>query len=101
MVSVVEQPEPDPHSAPPPSGQAGQRRVRELLRDCGTARNQDERATVLVKLATELTGLADDITADHDRARRYPELIAGLRGQADMARLAAVLEQCHEHHRAG
>ncbi len=86
-VSLVERPEPDGEG----SG-SGQVRVRDLLRQCGATRERHERAAAMARLADELTHAADDIAADPDRARQYREVVAGLRGQADMARVAAAFD---------
>jgi hypothetical protein len=62
--------------------------VRELLRRCGRTRDRAERAGTLASLAAELERAAEDITT------RYgdPEVVAGLLGQASMARAIADLE---------
>jgi len=62
--------------------------VRELLRRCGRTRDRAERAGTLSHLATELELAAEDITTQ----RGDPEVVAGLLGQASMARAIADLE---------
>lgn len=78
-------------------------RVRDLLRRVGAACDRGERAALLARLAEELDLAADDLAADAVRARRYAEMIAGLRGQAGMARVAAAFDQQDrdEHRRVG
>lgn len=70
-------------------------RVRDLLRACGATSDRDQRARLMVRVADELEYAADDIAADEARAERYQQVIAGLRGQADMARVAAAFDE-HE-----
>lgn len=70
-----------------------QERVRDLLRRVGTARDRGERAALLARLAEELDLAADDLAADEVQARRCREVIAGLRGQAGMARVAAEFDR--------
>lgn len=62
--------------------------VRELLRRCGRTRDRAERAGTLASLAAELERAAEDITTQ----RGDPEIVAGLLGQASMARAIADLE---------
>ncbi len=90
-VSLVEQPEHNDDSGTEPGG------VRDLLRRCAAARDRHERAELMARLADELTHLADDIAADRERARQHREVVAGLRGQADMARLAAAFDGYSTH----
>ena len=80
-----------------PQGQAsypGNARVRELLRRCARTRDRAERAALLARVAYELDRAADQKAAtspDLDASAR--ELIAGLHGQASMARFIADLER--------
>ena len=62
--------------------------VRELLRECGRTRDRAERAGMLLRLAGELERAAEDITTHRGDA----EVVAGLQGQAGMARAIAGLE---------
>ncbi len=86
---MVEQPETDGGSG---SGRPGQMRVRDLLRWCATTHDRGERAEVMVRIADELERAADEIAADPSRAREHREVVAGLRGQADMARVTAAFD---------
>lgn len=62
--------------------------MRELLRWCGRTRDRAERAGMLLRLADELERAAEDITTQ----RGDPEVVAGLLGQAGMARAIADLD---------
>lgn len=67
--------------------------VRDLLRLCARTRDRAERAAILTRVAHELDMAAGEVALD-DRARvGARELVAGLRGQASMARLVADLER--------
>lgn len=84
------------HHSGSTSGQPGLR-VRDLLRLHGASRNCCERAALMAQVAVELNNAANDIAADPTHAQQHRDVIARLRGQADMARLAG--RECAEHAR--
>lgn len=66
-------------------------RVRDLLRRCGASHDSAERATLLILIADELERSAGEIVAA-DPESYSRELVAGLRGQAGMARFIAEVD---------
>ena len=81
---------PDQAGAQP---QAEGLRVRDLLLQCGQARDHGQRAELLARIADGLDQAAAAIAA-HAQQRPGAEAdAAGLRGQAGMARVAAELER--------
>lgn len=108
-MSVVEQPQQHGvDTEPEQSARMRVMRVRDLLRACGATRDRGERAELLARLADELENTAGELehtagerAADDTRAQRYQLVIAGLRGQAGMARVAAAFDdQDRAEHRA-
>lgn len=75
------------------SSEPGDRSVRDLLRDCGRTRDRFERAALLSRLSAELDQVAEAITVRAHAQERGAETVAGLRGQASMARFIAGLER--------
>ncbi len=72
----------------------GNARVRELLRRCAGTRDRAERAALLARVASELDKAADQAAANaRELDVNSRELIAGLHGQASMARFVADLER--------
>lgn len=67
-------------------------RVRDLLRRCGASHDPGERAALLARIADELEAAAADIAAHSESG----ELVAGLRGQASMARFIAEIDRHDE-----
>lgn len=71
---------------------AGGAQVRNLLRRYGASCDRAERAALLGRMADELDQAVGEIVAAHPDS--YPrELVAGLRGQAGMARFVAEVER--------
>ncbi len=71
-------------------------RVRDLLRLAAATPERGRRAALMARIAEGLDQVADDIAADTDRAEQHAEDIAGLRGQAGMARVVAAFDHRDE-----
>lgn len=74
-------------------------RVRDLLRRCAATPDPVRRATLLARIADELDQAAADINAANPATAR--EIVAVLRGQADMARFISAVERRDPDRRVG
>lgn len=70
----------------------GRTRVRDLLRQCGSSHDPAERWSLLAQIADELDQAAAEIVAANPQS--HPgDVVAGLRGQASMARFIAEIDR--------
>ncbi len=81
---------PDQAGLPP---QPAMPRLRDLLLQCGQTHDREQRAVLLAQIADGLERAADEITQHAGHRARSAADVAGLRGQAGMARFAAELER--------
>lgn len=65
-------------------------RVRDLLVECAACADPTQRPALLGRIADELERAATEITTANPETSR--EIVAVLRGQADMARFVAAVE---------
>lgn len=82
------------------ASEPGGARVRELLRRCAGTHDRAERAALLSRVANELDRAAEEHKTPEGADSDTRELIAGLHGQAVMARYVATLERKDRAHHA-
>lgn len=78
---------------------AARERVRDLLLRCAASTDLAQRSLLLARIADELDQAAREIAAANPATTR--EMVAVLRGQADMARFVAAVERRDPEHRVG